>query len=59
MRNTQRIAPHSPIDDYAHRFSLFEMSKAERDTLHAKNERMRVVTFLRGIEFYRALVRGL
>ncbi|HRP99656.1 MAG TPA: M20/M25/M40 family metallo-hydrolase [Terrimesophilobacter sp.] len=47
------------ISDHVYRFSPFEMSKAERDTLHAKNERMRVVTFLRGIEFYRALVRGL
>jgi len=47
------------ISDHVYRFSPFEMSKAERDTLHAKNERMHVATFLRGIEFYRTLVRGL
>lgn len=47
------------ISDHVYRFSPFEMSKAERDTLHAKNERMRVATFLRGIDFYRTLVRGL
>lgn len=42
-----------------YRFTPFEMSKEERDTLHAKNERMHVATFLRGIEFYRALVAAL
>src|SRR5690606_29075875 len=47
------------ISDHVYRFSPFEMSKEERDTLHAKNERMRVATCLRGIEFYRTLVRGL
>lgn len=47
------------ISDHVYRFSPFEMSKAERDTLHAKNERMRVATFLRGIDFYRTLLSGL
>ena len=42
-----------------YRFSPFEMSKDERDTLHAKNERMHVATYLRGIEFYRALIAAL
>lgn len=42
-----------------YRFTPFEMSKEERDTLHAKNERMHVATFLRGIQFYRALVAAL
>jgi carboxypeptidase PM20D1 len=42
-----------------YRFTPFEMSKDERDTLHAKNERMHVATFLRGVEFYRALVAAL
>lgn len=50
---------YTAISDSVYRFSPFEMSKAERDTLHAKNERMRVATFLKGIEFYRTLVRGL
>ena len=42
-----------------YRFTPFEMSKEERDTLHAKNERMHTATFLRGIEFYKALVAAL
>jgi carboxypeptidase PM20D1 len=42
-----------------YRFVPFEMSREERDTLHAKNERIRVATFLRGIEFYRALLASL
>ncbi|WP_403020088.1 M20/M25/M40 family metallo-hydrolase [Salinibacterium sp. GXW1014] len=44
------------ISDHVYRFSPFEMSKEERGTLHAKNERMRVDTFLRGIEFYGRLI---
>ena len=47
------------ISDHVYRFSPFEMSKDERGTLHAMNERIRVSTFLRGIEFYRSLIRGL
>ncbi|MBF0672620.1 MAG: M20/M25/M40 family metallo-hydrolase [Salinibacterium sp.] len=47
------------ISDHVYRFSPFEMSKEERGTLHAKNERMRVDTFLRGIEFYRRLIARL
>lgn len=42
-----------------YRFTPFELSKAERDALHAKNERIRVATWLRGIDFYRALARRL
>jgi carboxypeptidase PM20D1 len=42
-----------------YRFSAFELSREERDTLHARNERMHVATFLRAIEFYRALVAAL
>ncbi|MEX1079416.1 MAG: M20/M25/M40 family metallo-hydrolase [Homoserinimonas sp.] len=47
------------ISDNVYRFSPFEMSKDERGTLHAMNERIRVSTFLRGIEFYRRLITGL
>ncbi len=47
------------ISHNVYRFSPFEMSKEERGTLHAMNERIRVSTFLRGIEFYRRLIRGL
>ena len=42
-----------------YRFTPFEMSKPERDTLHAVNERMRVATWLRGIDFYSALIEAL
>lgn len=44
------------ISDHVYRFSPFEMSTEERGTLHAKNERMRVATFLRGVAFYTRLV---
>jgi len=47
------------ISRAVYRFTPFEMSKEERDTLHAKNERMHVATYLRGIEFYSALVAAL
>lgn len=47
------------ISPAVYRFTPFVMSRAERDTLHAKNERMRVVSFLRGIDFYRALLQRL
>jgi carboxypeptidase PM20D1 len=42
-----------------YRFTPFEVSKDERDALHAKNERLHVSTFLSGIEFYKALVAAL
>jgi carboxypeptidase PM20D1 len=47
------------ISDNVYRFSPFEMSKTERGTLHAKDERMHTATFLRGVEFYTRLVRKL
>jgi carboxypeptidase PM20D1 len=47
------------ISDYVYRFSPFEMSKDERGTLHAMNERIRVATWLRGIRFYERLVDSL
>lgn len=46
------------ICDSVYRFSPFEISLAERGTLHAVNERIRVATWLRGIEFYQALIRA-
>jgi carboxypeptidase PM20D1 len=46
------------ICDAVYRFTPFEMSLAERGTLHAVNERIRVATWLRGIEFYAALIRA-
>lgn len=47
------------ISSFVYRFSPFEMSKEERGTLHAMNERMHVATFLRGIGFYSRLIAGL
>ncbi len=43
------------ISDFVYRFSPFEMSGEERGTLHAKNERIRVATFLKGVAFYTRL----
>ena len=47
------------ISDHVYRFSPFEMSGAERATLHAVDERMHVQTWLRGIAFYRRLLSEL
>jgi carboxypeptidase PM20D1 len=44
------------ISSCVYRFSPFEMSKDERGTLHAMDERMHVATFLRGVEFFERLV---
>jgi carboxypeptidase PM20D1 len=48
----------SRICDAIYRFTPFEMSLAERGTLHAVNERISVATWLRGIDFYVALLRS-
>jgi carboxypeptidase PM20D1 len=47
---------YTRISDNVYRFSPFEMSAAERGTLHAKNERIRVATFLKGVGFYTKLI---
>ncbi|MGV8884049.1 MAG: M20/M25/M40 family metallo-hydrolase [Microbacteriaceae bacterium] len=47
------------ISDYVYRFSPFTISKAERGALHAIDERLGVQTWLRGIDFYERLARGL
>ena len=47
---------YTRISDFVYRFGPFEMSKAERGTLHAMDERMHVATFLRGVEFYTRLI---
>ncbi|MGO4104546.1 M20/M25/M40 family metallo-hydrolase [Leifsonia sp. YAF41] len=44
------------VSDFVYRFSPFQMSGDERGTLHAVNERIRVSTFLAGIEFYRRVI---
>ncbi len=50
---------YARISDFVYRFSPFRMSKEERGTLHAMNERMHVSTFLSGVEFYGRLLRKL
>jgi len=45
------------ISDAVYRFTPFEMSGEERATLHARNERIHVATWLRGIRFYETLLR--
>ncbi|GAB2461386.1 carboxypeptidase PM20D1 [Conyzicola lurida] len=47
------------ISDHVYRFSPFEMTGEQRATLHAKNERMSVDTWLRGVGFYRRLIGSL
>jgi carboxypeptidase PM20D1 len=46
------------ISDAVYRFTPFEMSGEERGTLHARNERIHVRTWLRGIAFYATLLRS-
>ncbi|KAA9086549.1 M20/M25/M40 family metallo-hydrolase [Microbacterium radiodurans] len=45
------------ISDNVYRFAPFRLSSAEREALHAADERIRVDVWLRGIDFYRALIR--
>lgn len=47
---------YTRISDHVYRFSPFEMSTEERGALHAKNERIRVSTFLKGVGFYTRLI---
>ncbi len=49
----------SRISEFTYRFSPFEMTKSERASLHAVNERITVAAFARGIAFYRALIERL
>jgi carboxypeptidase PM20D1 len=47
------------ISDHVYRFTPFELSREERNALHAANERIHVATWLRGIDFYAGLIRRL
>jgi len=44
------------ISDQVYRFTPFHLTRAERDALHAHDERIRVEVWLRGIGFYRELL---
>lgn len=46
------------ICDAVYRFTPFELSADERGALHARDERIRVATWLRGIRVYEALLRA-
>jgi len=46
------------ISGHVYRFTPFTLTRAERDALHSHNERIRVQVWLRGIDFYRELVRA-
>lgn len=47
------------ICDRVYRFTPFDLTSAERAALHAVDERVRVASWLRGVEVYRALVSRL
>ncbi|QYH36495.1 M20/M25/M40 family metallo-hydrolase [Salinibacterium sp. M195] len=47
------------ISKGVYRFTPFAMARNVRDTLHARNERMLISSYLNGIEFYRALISSL
>jgi carboxypeptidase PM20D1 len=46
------------ISTHVYRFTPFHLTRAERDALHSHNERIRVDVWLRGIAFYRDLLRA-
>ncbi len=46
------------VSSHVYRFTPFHLTRAERDALHSHNERIRVAVWLRGIGFYRALIRA-
>jgi carboxypeptidase PM20D1 len=47
------------ISEHVYRFLPFDLTSAERATLHAKDESMRVSSYLRGIAFFRRLIEVL
>jgi carboxypeptidase PM20D1 len=49
----------SPLSRSVYRFSPFEMSAEERASLHARDERMHVQTWLTGIRFFERLLEKL
>ncbi len=49
---------YTGLTDAVYRFAPFHLTRAERDALHAPDERIRVEVWLRGIRFYRALLES-
>lgn len=46
------------MSDHVYRFTPFHLTGDERDALHAHDERIRIDVWLRGIRFYRELLRA-
>ncbi|MFJ6678963.1 M20/M25/M40 family metallo-hydrolase [Microbacterium sp. NPDC091382] len=46
------------ISDSVYRFTPFHLTRSEREALHSHDERIRIGSWLRGIEFYRDLLRA-
>lgn len=46
------------LSPHVYRFTPFHLTRLERDALHSHNERIRTQSWLRGIDFYRALIRA-
>lgn len=44
------------LSAHVYRFTPFHLTRAERDALHSHDERIRISSWLRGIDFYRELL---
>lgn len=47
---------YTGLTEHVYRFTPFHLTRAERDALHAPDERIRVEVWVRGISFYRSLL---
>lgn len=48
---------YARVSSTVYRFSPFELSKAERASMHAVNERLPIASLAKGVEFYLRLIR--
>ncbi|MBN2874965.1 MAG: M20/M25/M40 family metallo-hydrolase [Spirochaetales bacterium] len=48
---------YATVSSTVYRFSPFELSKAERASMHAVNEALPVASLAKGVEFYQRLIR--